>query len=93
MPSTWQKWSEPINLGDSLNTVGTEMSFFIPEMGRMAYFSSTQDSEGMGDIFQMAVKPINEALSKAAEARAKEQVKPERLRSPSRFWTAVPDLQ
>ncbi len=79
MPSTWQKWSEPINLGDSLNTVGTEMSFFIPEMGRMAYFSSTQDSEGMGDIFQMAVKPINEALSKAAEARAKEQVKPEKV--------------
>lgn len=77
MQNMWRKWTEPINLGDTLNTVGTEMSFFIPEMGRMAYFSSTQDSEGMGDIFQIAVKPMNEPLETAAELMADEEVKPQ----------------
>jgi outer membrane protein OmpA-like peptidoglycan-associated protein len=46
------KWSQPVNLGDSINTGGIEMSPFIHPDGRTLYFSS-DGLTGMGgyDIF------------------------------------------
>lgn len=73
----WREWTKPVNLGDTLNTVGTEVSFFVPEIGRMAYFSSTQDSEGMGDIFQMAIRPKDQKLETAAQVVAPIEAKPQ----------------
>lgn len=46
------KWSVPVNLGDSINGVGNEMSPFIHPDGRTLYFSS-ESHMGMGgmDLF------------------------------------------
>ncbi len=45
-------WSQPVNLGDTINTPGDEMAPFIHPDGRTLYFSSTGHS-GMGgaDLF------------------------------------------
>ena len=45
-------WSQPVNLGDSINTSGDEMAPFIHPDGRTLYFSST-GHPGMGgaDLF------------------------------------------
>lgn len=50
LDSTWKNWSEPQNLGSSINTKGREMYFFVPEGSDFAYFTSTQNSDGHSDI-------------------------------------------
>jgi len=60
---SWTNWSQPVNLGNEVNTRGVELGYFIPVQGEMAYFSSTQNSEGFGDLFNY---PLS-ALEKAAQ--------------------------
>lgn len=46
------KWSPPVNLGDSINTPGDEMSPFLHADGRALYFSSTgRNGLGGADLF------------------------------------------
>jgi len=50
-------WMRPVNLGDSINTPGTEQSPFIHPDQRSLYFSSDQwPGMGMGDIFLSRLK-------------------------------------
>ena len=45
-------WSQPVNLGDSINTAADEMAPFIHPDGRTLYFSSTgQPGMGGADLF------------------------------------------
>ncbi len=47
-----EKWSTPINLGETINTTGSEISPFLSEDQNTLYFSSTEhNSFGKGDIF------------------------------------------
>lgn len=49
--TSWLEWSTPRNLGNKLNSVGTEQGLSFVSGDELAYFSSTQNSEGFGDIF------------------------------------------
>ena len=40
MEESWTEWSEPINLGQELNTPGEDVFYTIPASGKYAYFSS-----------------------------------------------------
>lgn len=53
LDSTWQHWSEPENLGPQLNTPGWDAYYTVPASGEYAYFVSTENSIGMGDIFRV----------------------------------------
>ena len=53
LDSTWQHWSEPENLGPQLNTAGWDAYYTVPASGEYAYFVSTENSIGMGDIFRV----------------------------------------
>jgi outer membrane protein OmpA-like peptidoglycan-associated protein len=53
LDSTWQRWSEPENLGSQLNTPGWDAYYTVPASGEYAYFVSTENSFGMGDIFRV----------------------------------------
>ncbi len=53
LDSTWQRWSEPENLGPQLNTSGWDAYYTVPASGEYAYFVSTENSFGMGDIFRV----------------------------------------
>lgn len=53
LDSTWQRWSEPENLGPQLNTPGWDAYYTVPASGEYAYFVSTENSYGMGDIFRV----------------------------------------
>lgn len=64
---SWQDWSTPVNLGAGINTLGTERDYFIPASGDMAIFSSTQNSEGFGDLFNYALSDAEKALQEAVE--------------------------
>lgn len=46
----WRKWSEPVNIGSPVNTSGAETSFSFVDGDEWAYYVSTQNSDGYGDI-------------------------------------------
>ena len=48
LDDTWQNWSQPKGIGKEINTQGAETSFQVA--GDYAYFVSTQDSDGYGDV-------------------------------------------
>jgi outer membrane protein OmpA-like peptidoglycan-associated protein len=53
LDSTWQHWTEPENLGPQLNTPSWDAYYTVPASGEYAYFVSTENSFGMGDIFRV----------------------------------------
>ncbi|SMD36869.1 Outer membrane protein OmpA [Reichenbachiella faecimaris] len=57
LDDTWQKWSTPINLGSKINTKGRERSFSFLLDDEFAYLSSTQNSDGYGDIKKVKIAP------------------------------------
>lgn len=57
LDDTWQKWSAPKNLGPKVNTKGRERSFTFLLNDDYAYLSSTQNSDGYGDIKKVKIMP------------------------------------
>ncbi len=51
---TWQNWTEPVNLG-SVNTRGSETSFSFLPGSDYAYYVSTTDSDGYGDVKRIRI--------------------------------------
>ena len=47
---SWTSWTKPKNLGSDVNSFGVELNYFIDSNNQVAYFSSTQNSDGYGDI-------------------------------------------
>ncbi|NQW28312.1 MAG: OmpA family protein [Flammeovirgaceae bacterium] len=63
LDDTWQKWSEPVNLGPSVNTLGADLSFsFLPE-GTYSYYVSSTNSDGYGDVRRIKITADLENLS------------------------------
>ncbi|KYG73066.1 OmpA family protein [Roseivirga echinicomitans] len=60
--SSWTDWTKPVNLGAEMNTAGVELGYAIPKLGELAYFSSTQNSEGFGDIFGFPLNKTEKVL-------------------------------
>lgn len=59
LDSSWTRWTEPQNLGPSINTPDWDGFFSLPASGEYAYFVSAKNSLGEGDIFRI---PIPQAL-------------------------------
>ncbi len=53
LDSTWTNWSEPENLGATINTSGWDLYYTIPANGEFAYYVSYNSSFGAGDIFRV----------------------------------------
>jgi len=52
LDDTWTNWSEPLNLGSSINTDGWDAYFTLPANGEYAYFVSYKNSMGGADVFR-----------------------------------------
>ncbi len=65
---TWQRWTEPMNMGKPINSNESDSKFSIPASGSYAYFSSKDGSVGLNDIFRILLpdtaKPTAVALLK-----------------------------
>lgn len=57
LDNSWRNWSTPQNLGDMVNTEGAEMAFMFNPGSEYAYFSSTQNSDGYGDVKKIRIYP------------------------------------
>lgn len=53
LDSTWVHWSEPINLGDHINTSDWDAYFSVPASGEYAYFVSTSNPIQKEDIYRI----------------------------------------
>ena len=50
LDDTWTNWTEPRNMGETVNTEGAEMGYgYYPEI-EFAVYTSTKDSDGYVDI-------------------------------------------
>ena len=52
LDDTWQKWSEPINLGPKINTRGWDAYFTVTASGDYAYFVSSKNLRNNEDIYR-----------------------------------------
>lgn len=57
LDDTWQNWSTAKNLGPKVNTAGRERSFTFLTDAEFAYLSSTQNSDGYGDLKKIKIQP------------------------------------
>lgn len=56
LDDTWRNWSTPRNLGKAINTVGRETAMAFSAGSEYAYFVSTRNSDGYGDIRRIKFK-------------------------------------
>ncbi len=55
LDNSWKIWSAPENLGPEINTSGVEIYYNFPKNSAFAFLSSTQNSDGLGDINMVPV--------------------------------------
>ena len=53
---TWTKWSEPVNLGEGVNTDAWDAYYSIDAQGKFAYMASAKNSKGHEDIVRIQLK-------------------------------------
>ena len=53
LDDTWTNWTEPVNLGNVINSEENESYYSIPASGEYAYFVSSKKSLGKSDIFRI----------------------------------------
>lgn len=55
LDDSWQRWTEPENIGPDINTGGSDRYFTIQASGEYAYICSNQNSMGQEDIFRIKI--------------------------------------
>lgn len=58
LDKTWQKWSEPKNLGEPINTSNWDAFFTLDAGGEYAYLTTQQDTYGSSDIVRVKLLEI-----------------------------------
>lgn len=53
LDSTWQKWSDPVNLGEPINTPDWDAFFTLDAGGEYAYLTNSTDTYGESDIVRV----------------------------------------
>ncbi len=70
LDDSWRKWSEPVNLGPTINSSGFDAYFFVSDSSRV-FFSSNRNT-GFADIYQskMVLNHADTVSVKALKAAA-----------------------
>lgn len=68
LDNSWRIWSEPKNL-TAINSEGIELSYVIAPDEKFAYFISTQNSDGYGDISRIRLNPDFHPVDTSAVVR------------------------
>lgn len=74
LDDTWQKWSEPVNLGPKINTDGREAYFIVSPSGRYAFVSSDGGVNGSVDLVRIPLFAKEEPKQEGDTVVVKEQV-------------------
>jgi outer membrane protein OmpA-like peptidoglycan-associated protein len=77
----WTQWSEPVNLGLGINTVGFDAYYTLPASGEYGYMVSTLKSVGLSDIIRFKLpkslqpEPVVLVTGKVLNAKTSKPVK------------------
>ncbi|TGE25368.1 hypothetical protein E5K00_09320 [Hymenobacter aquaticus] len=58
LDDSWSKWSEPRNLGPTLNGPGFDAYFMLSADGKQAYYASSRTPNGPADLFRTAASGV-----------------------------------
>ncbi len=58
LDDTWLNWSEPVNLGEKINSPNDDFYYTIPAKGDYAYFSSRNTVYGKADLYRIKLPEI-----------------------------------
>ncbi len=81
LDNSWMNWSEPINLGDKINTPKMDIYYSIPPQSDYIYYSSEESYYGLNDLYRIKLpkeaRPEPVDLNKIlADAPLKKEVLP-----------------
>ena len=65
LDQSWKNWSEPLNLGDIINSPKIDIYYTIPPQGDYIYYSSEDSYYGLNDLFR--IKLPKEARPEAVD--------------------------
>ena len=91
LDNTWQKWSDPVNLGAPINTPDWDAFFTLDAGGEYAYLTNIEDGFGESDIVKVKLlekerpKPIVMVTGNVFNAKTKEPL------SASLIYETLPD--
>jgi OOP family OmpA-OmpF porin len=88
LDGSWKRWSKPENLGPEVNDAGADMYYSESPQGEWAYYSSTQNSEGFGDIRKTPIPEQEDKEPLLVEAE-EEPLSPEATADTSEMVAAV----
>lgn len=80
LDDTWLNWSEPENLGPSVNTAGWDAYFTVPAKGDYAYLSATNEQDGSADIYRIKLtkgvqpQPVFLVKGRVLDAKTKQPI-------------------
>lgn len=75
LDESWRNWSEPKNIGTPVNTSGSETSFSFLNGDQWAYYVSSQNSDGYGDIKRIRIEEyIEEDTSQTVAETSSNQI-------------------
>ena len=81
LDDSWTNWSEPENLGNSINTDGWDAYFSFPANGEYAYYVSYSNSLGAADIFRQKLpnsakpSPVAMVMGQVLHAKTKQPMR------------------
>jgi OOP family OmpA-OmpF porin len=91
LDKTWQKWSEPVNLGAPINTEDWDAFFTLDAGGEYAYMTTNRDTYGESDIVRIKLlerekpDPVVMVTGNVYNAKTKEPL------SASLIYETLPD--
>jgi len=91
LDKTWQKWSDPINLGSPINTPEWDAFFTLDAGGEYAYLTNSENGYGESDIVKVKLlekerpKPIVMVTGNVYNAKTKQPL------SASLIYQTLPD--
>ncbi|CAN5674093.1 OmpA family protein [soil metagenome] len=80
LDKSWQKWSEPVNLGSPINTADWDAFFTLDAGGEYAYLTSSADTYGESDIVRVKLlekekpKPVVLVSGNVYNAKTKQPI-------------------
>jgi OmpA-OmpF porin, OOP family len=88
---TWDRWSEPVNLGKPTNSDENELFYTVAASGEFAYMTSKKNSVGKSDLFRIRLRDdiksnVNDAAIQAstlADGKPAAEKKSESLTEPT----------
>ena len=81
LDDSWQKWSEPVNLGGPINTENWDAFFTLDAGGEFAYLTTELNTLGESDIVR--VKLLEKEKPKPVADGYRQCVQPENKTNPS----------